>query len=238
MAMTNMTLRNLTVLGLAMLAAACNSMPDRDPAYAGVRPPSTSPGAEPTGGLYRAGQGLALFADPRARNVGDILIVRLVENTNATKSASTTTKKENAVDIANPSLFGTSVVWDASSRLPFANTTGLDLSANLSSSQDFKGDAGSSQKNSLIGAISVTVVEVLANGNMLVRGEKQIGINQGYEFVRLAGVVRPQDVLPDNSVLSTQVADAQISYGGKGALADSNTHGWLSRFFLSGWWPF
>jgi len=82
------------------------------------------------------------------------------------------------------------------------------------------------------------VTEVLANGNLLVRGEKLIGINQGHEYVRLSGIVRAQDIQPDNSVLSTQVADAQISYGGKGALADSNEHGWLTRFFVSSWWPF
>lgn len=226
------------ILALAALASACNRLPARDPEYASVRPPQPVPAAEAGGGLLWANQGLSLFADPRARRVGDIVVVRLVENTNATKSASTTTKKENAVDIADPNLFGTTVVWDASSRLPFANSTGLNLSANLSSNQDFKGDAGSSQKNSLVGSISVTVIEVLANGNMVVRGEKQIGINQGSEYVRLSGVIRPQDVLPDNSVLSTQVADAQISYRGKGALADANQHGWLTRFFLSPWWPF
>lgn len=236
--MRSKTFGRIGVLGLAALAAACTGLPARDPAYAPVRPPEPVAVAEPTGSLYQPNQGLALFADPRARRVGDILVVRLVENTNATKSASTTTKKENAVDIANPNLFGTGVVWDASRRLPLASSTGLDLSANLSSSSDFNGDGGSSQKNSLLGSISVTVVEVQSNGNLVVRGEKQIGINQGSEYVRLAGIVRPQDVLPDNSVLSTQVADARISYRGKGALADANANGWLGRFFLSPWWPF
>lgn len=236
--MRNMTFARLVFIAFAALASACTGLPARDPDYAPVRPPEPVAAAEPSGSLYQVNQGLSLFADPRARRVGDILVVRLVENTNATKSASTTTKKENAVDIANPNLFGTTVVWDGSTRLPLANTTGLDLSANLSSASDFKGDGGSSQKNSLVGSLSVTVVEVLANGNMLVRGEKQIGINQGSEYVRLAGIVRPQDVLPDNSVLSTQVADARISYRGKGALADANANGWLGRFFMSPWWPF
>jgi flagellar L-ring protein precursor FlgH len=161
-----------------------------------------------------------------------------VESTNAVKSAGTTTKKENAVEIINPNLFGTTVQWDARSNAPLANTTNLNLSANLNSSSNFKGDGGSSQKNSLSGSVSVNVIEVLPNGNLVVRGEKLIGINQGHEFVRLAGVVRTQDIQPDNSVLSTQVADAKISYGGKGALADSNSNGWLGRFFLSPWRPF
>jgi flagellar L-ring protein precursor FlgH len=223
---------------LTLLLGACNSMPARDPAYAGVRPPTPVSASEVTGGIYHASSTIVLYEDQRARRVGDILIIKLVESTNAVKSAGTTTKKENAVDIANPNLFGTTVQWDAPRGAPFANTNNLNLSANLNSSQNFKGDAGSSQKNSLSGSVSVNVVEVLPNGNLVVRGEKIIGINQGSEFVRLAGVVRTQDIQPDNSVLSTQVADAQISYGGKGALADSNSNGWLSRFFLSPWWPF
>jgi flagellar L-ring protein precursor FlgH len=224
--------------GLALLLSACNSMPERDPAYAGVRPVTPVSETEVTGGIYHASSSIVLYEDQRARRVGDILIIKLVESTNAVKSAGTTTKKENDVAIANPNLFGTTVQWDAPARAPFASTTNLNLSANLNSSQNFKGDAGSSQKNSLSGSVSVNVVEVLPNGNLVVRGEKIIGINQGSEFVRLAGVVRVQDIQPDNSVLSTQVADAQISYGGKGALADSNSNGWLSRFFLSPWWPF
>lgn len=225
-------------MAIAVLLSACHSLPERDPAYAGARPASPAANAEVTGSLYHVSTGIVLYEDPRARRVGDILIIKLVESTNATKSASTNTKKENAVSIANPTLFGSNVEFDVSRRLPLANTTNVGLGATLSSNQDFKGDGGSSQKNSLSGSISVTVTEVLTNGNLLVRGEKLIGINQGHEFVRLSGIVRAQDVQPDNSVLSTQVADAQISYGGKGALADSNGHGWLSRFFLSSWWPF
>ena len=229
---------NMPAMAIAVLLSACNGMPERDPAYAGARPVSPAANAEVTGSLYHVSTGIVLYEDPRARRIGDILIIKLVESTNATKSASTNTKKENAVSIINPSLFGTSAVWDAPRRAPLINTNNLDLSATLSSNQDFKGDGGSSQKNSLSGSISVTVTEVLTNGNLLVRGEKLIGINQGHEFVRLSGIVRAQDIQPDNSVLSTQVADAQISYGGKGALADSNGHGWLTRFFLSSWWPF
>ena len=99
--------------------------------------------------------------------------------------------------------------------------------------------AGSVRRSEqLVTNVAAVVTQVLPNGNLVVRGEKLIGINQGHEFVRLAGVVRTQDIQPDNSVLSTQVADAKISYGGKGALADSNSNGWLGRFFLSPWWPF
>jgi flagellar L-ring protein precursor FlgH len=222
----------------AALLAACNSMPERDPDYASTRPAAPAPVAVASGSIYQAGQGLALFEDTRPRRVGDILIVRLVENTNASKTATTNTKKENAIDIGVPNVLGTTFEFDLPRGLPLNNTRNLNLSAGLDSSQEFKGNAGSTQKNSLIGSISVTVAEVLANGNLVVRGEKVIGINQGHEHVRLSGIVRPQDIQSDNSVLSTQIADARIAYGGTGVLADSNDNGWLARFFNSPWWPF
>jgi flagellar L-ring protein FlgH len=236
---TSILWRAALMTGVLLSVGACHMMPPaRDPAYASARPATPVNPAEPTGGIYASAAGLTLFEDTRPRRVGDILTVKLVEATNASKSASTNTKKQDSVGIANPSLFGTTVQWNAPPRSPFANRNNLDLSASLSSDQEFKGDAGSSQKNSLTGSITVTISEVLANGNLVVRGEKLITINQGHEHVRLSGVVRPQDIQTDNSVLSTLVADAQITYAGQGALADSNSHGWLTRFFNSPWWPF
>ena len=234
-----MNLHRHSIVALAVsLLAACNSMPERDPAYASTRPIAPAPNAEATGGIYQAGQGLALFEDTRPRRVGDILIVKLVENTNASKTATTNTKKENNVDIGVPNVLGTTFEFDLPRGAPLANTRNLNLSAGLDSASEFKGNAGSTQKNSLIGSISVTVAEGLANGNLVVRGEKVIGINQGHEHVRVSGIVRPQDIQTDNSVLSTQIAGARIAYGGNGALADSNAKGWLGRFFTSPWWPF
>jgi flagellar L-ring protein precursor FlgH len=82
------------------------------------------------------------------------------------------------------------------------------------------------------------VAEVLSNGNLLVRGEKRLTINQGDEYIRFSGIVRPSDIGPDNTVLSTSVADARIAYTGKGTLDESNSSGWLARLFNSKWWPF
>ena len=108
----------------------------------------------------------------------------------------------------------------------------------MESSQSFDGEGDSSQRNQLDGSVSVVVVDVMPNGYLIVEGEKWIGINQGEEFIKVSGIVRPQDVRYDNSVLSTQLANANIAYRGKGALADSNTQGWLARFFNSPIWPF
>jgi flagellar L-ring protein precursor FlgH len=113
-----------------------------------------------------------------------------------------------------------------------------DIGFDVSSNGTFAGESGSSQSNSLSGSITVTVTEVLPGGNLRVQGEKWVEINQGKEFVRLGGVVRPRDVKPNNTILSTQVADARITYSGKGAGADSNVIGWAARLLFSALKPF
>jgi flagellar L-ring protein precursor FlgH len=112
------------------------------------------------------------------------------------------------------------------------------LSAALDHDSSFDGKGDSAQSNKLAGDITVTVAKRLANGNLLVRGQKWIAINQGKEYVRLQGIVRPIDIESDNSIASNKVADATISYGGQGALADANTKSWLSRFFDHPLMPF
>ena len=112
------------------------------------------------------------------------------------------------------------------------------LNNEFGSDSSFNGQADSSQSNSLDGSITVSVVDRLANGNLLVAGEKWITLNQGEEFIRVQGIIRPVDIRPDNSIPSTKVADARITYSGKGELANSNKPGWLSRFFNSPWFPF
>jgi flagellar L-ring protein precursor FlgH len=226
------------VVGLSAGLQACIIGPMRDPDYAATRPASPTAAAQPSGGIFQAVQGVALFEDLRARRVGDMITVRLVEATNASKSASTTTKKNGKLGLSNPTVLGTSVEFDVARGFPLQQTTNLNLGTSVDNNSQFKGDAGSTQKNSLSGNITVTVTEVLPNGNLVVRGEKVLAINQGHEYVKLAGIVRPQDILPDNSVLSTQVADAHILYGGEGTLAEANTMGWFTRFFQSPWWPF
>jgi flagellar L-ring protein precursor FlgH len=112
------------------------------------------------------------------------------------------------------------------------------LNNEIAGDRSFSGQADSSQSNRLDGSITVTVAERLPNGNLVVRGEKMIQINQGEELIRVQGIVRPVDIGPQNTVPSTKIADARISYGGKGTLADANRPGWLSRFFNSPWFPF
>jgi flagellar L-ring protein precursor FlgH len=121
---------------------------------------------------------------------------------------------------------------------PLDSNRNNTLEQNLSATREFEGEADSSQSNSLSGAITVTIADVLPNGNLMVRGEKWLTLNQGEEFIQISGMVRPQDVSTSNTVLSTQIADARITYSGEGFLAESNQMGWLARFFNHPIWPF
>ena len=112
------------------------------------------------------------------------------------------------------------------------------LSGSLGGDTEFTGEGGASQSNRLEGSVTVTVVERLPNGNLFVSGEKWLTLNQGKEFIRVSGIVRPLDILADNSISSEKVANARIEYAGKGPLADANRMSWLARFFNSPWLPF
>jgi flagellar L-ring protein precursor FlgH len=159
--------------------------------------------------------------------VGDILTIRLVENMDASKSSSTSTSKSNAITIPAPTIGGRGVT-----------ANGIEILDNsFESDKTFDGSGSSRQSNSIFGDITVTVAKRWPNGNLFVRGEKWLTINQGREFVRVSGIVRSVDINPDNTVLSTKVADARITYSARGALADANSPGLLSRFFNSPWLP-
>jgi flagellar L-ring protein precursor FlgH len=160
--------------------------------------------------------------------VGDLITVLLVERTDASKNASTNTSKSSSVDTGMPTIAGRSVTDDS---IPLLNNS-------IAGERDFTGEGDSTQSNSLDGSVTVTVARVLSNGNLLVRGEKRITLNQGEEFIQISGIVRPIDVNTNNTVLSTRIADARITYSGKGPLASSNKPGWLTRFFSSVWFPY
>ena len=189
--------------------------------------PIPRPAATPVGGAIYT-NGYNLFADLRARNVGDILTINLVERMQAENESSTNSTKASSVDTGTPTIAGRPVT-DGGTQI---------LNNEIEADRSFSGAADTSQSNRLNGAIQVSVLERLANGNLVVSGEKWIMINRGEELIRVTGIVRPVDIRPDNSIDSTQVADARIEYRGVGTLADSNRPGWLTRFFNSPWFPF
>ncbi|HEY6642618.1 flagellar basal body L-ring protein FlgH [Povalibacter sp.] len=214
-------------IALCALLCGCVTAPP-DPDYSATAPAPMPPPSTSNGSIYQAGHDIALFENSVARRVGDTLTIKLSERTNASKSSSTSTKKATSASLPGPTIAGRPVTVNGVEVL----TMGVDNEA------EFAGQGGSSQSNRLEGDISVTVAQRLPNGNLLVRGQKWIAINQGQEYVRIQGIVRPIDIDPDNSISSLKVADAMISYGAKGSLADANKPGLLARFFNLPFMPF
>ncbi|WP_442909256.1 flagellar basal body L-ring protein FlgH [Halopseudomonas sp.] len=198
-----------------------------DPAYAPVLPRTPLPQELNNGAIYQPGFEMSLYNDRKAHRVGDIITITLSERMAAQKKAENEIDKDSSASIANPTLLGNVV-----------GAKGLGLGVSLSGQREFDGSADANQSNSLTGSITVTVAEVLPNGILAVRGEKWITLNQGDELIRISGLVRTDDIGPDNTVLSTRVADARITYSGTGAFANASQPGWLNQFFLSPLWPF
>ena len=196
-----------------------------DPVVARVLP---APTPRTDGAIYQAGQQMELFADLKARRIGDILTIKLNESTAASKNAVTKTTKTTTVADSAPTIFGQSMTVGGR---PILSTT-------LNGANAFDGEGASTQSNSLAGSLTVTVTDVQANGNLVVQGDKTLKLNQGEEFVHIAGVIRPADIATDNTVTSDKIADARISYSGKGVTDSSNRMGWLARFFNSAYAPY
>ncbi len=218
------------VLCIVFLSACMQNrkpLPD-DPAYAPTVSANMPVPQRTAGSLYQDAYGMSLFDDRKAHFVGDVITVTLSEKTVSKKSSGVAVKKNSSADMNAGTLLGA------------ANPSykGLSLENSIAHNRTFSGDADADQSNSLEGNITVTVSEILPNGNLIVRGEKWITLNRGDEFIRISGIIRPDDIAPDNTVVSTRLANAKISYSGTGSLADSQTMGWFSRFFNSGWWPF
>ncbi|MDX1837088.1 flagellar basal body L-ring protein [Legionella taurinensis] len=218
-------------LSIAGLLSGCELLnppaPGNSPDFAPTYPvtPDNKQGRVTQGAIYNAETALPLFETPRARHAGDIVTVLLVEKTDAQKKATTMQTKNDKSQIVNGSFLGR----------PIALGAGYSLDFDLNAKRQFMGDARSIQNNKLAGSISVTVAKVLANGSMLIQGEKWVSINQGHEYVRVSGMIRPQDISPDNTVRSDRIANARIAYGGTGQINNVNAQGWFSRFI---WGPF
>ncbi|MDI5987312.1 flagellar basal body L-ring protein FlgH [Halomonas sp. M4R5S39] len=173
------------------------------------------------GSIYQAHRGAQpLFEDRRPRMVGDILTIVLDEQVSASKNSQSSMNRNGSASLDLAQL------PDALERL-------AEIDFDLSGTSDFNGGGGSEANNSFTGTITVSVLEVMHNGNLRVRGEKQIAINQGAEFIRFSGVVNPRTITGQNTVPSTSVADARIEYVGNGYINEAQHLGWMQRFFLN-----
>jgi flagellar L-ring protein precursor FlgH len=227
----------VSLVALAALSGCATSPPPKD-SYRPTLPQAYTSMEAQNGSIYQAARDVRLFEDVKARRIGDVITVVLQESTSASKSAKTAADKNQDTTVANPTFFGASPQFNLPGLIPLDSNRNNTLEQNLSAQREFEGEADSSQSNSLSGNITVTIADVLPNGNLVVRGEKWLTLNQGEEFIQISGIVRPQDIGPSNRILSTQIADARITYSGKGFLHDSNSMGWLARFFNSPIWPY
>lgn len=216
----------LITVALAAASSGCSPvMGERPGHFPATVPPPVANAPSPDGGIWHNASAMTLFDDQKARRVGDTLTIQLAERTQASKSASTDAAKDTKVDTGAPTLFGDTVTRNGE---PI-------LSNDWETSQQFDGSGSSSQSNQLEGNITVTVAEVLPNGNLLVRGEKWLTLNQGEEYVQITGIVRPTDISANNSIPSYKVADARITYSGNGVIPDANRPGLLARLFIKLW---
>ena len=219
-------------LGVLIIISGCSTvnreMPaPGDPAYAPMPAQYLRSPSEVNGSIFQVNRNYGLYGDQIALNVGDILTVTLAEKTTSSKKAETSYGKDSELLIDEGTLFGSSI-----------SANNLSMLSDINLERDFDGEAESDQSNSLDGSISVTVSEVLPNGILRIRGEKWLTLSQGDEYIRLTGLVRPEDISTANTIPSTKVADARIAYGGTGDFDQSNRMGWASRFFNSEWFPF
>ncbi|MFL0672664.1 MAG: flagellar basal body L-ring protein FlgH [Erythrobacter sp.] len=223
-------------LGALALAGCMGGMEGSGPrpGFASPPPPTAPPPAPPpaalaaasmpdqpaasTGAIFQASQGyVGLHVGARARNIGDMLTIVLVENTTTQKSASGQTGRDGSFGITPP----------ATGPLSFLNPEALKAASEGS----FRGQGNAAQQSRLNGAIAVTIAAVYPNGTADVIGEKQLALSQGEEWVQFAGRVRLIDVDANNRLFSNQVANARMIYAGKGAIQQASRPGWLSRFF-------
>ena len=216
-------IRKAAWLVLAVVAlSACTTVPPTNvhqPMTARPAPRGENPA--PNGSIYQAGVSRTLFEDRRARYVGDTLTITITETTSASTASNTKASRSGSISTSVPTISG----------LPGKSLQGMELSATSAASLDGKGDAAA--KNAFTGNITVTVIEVLANGNLLVSGEKQVSVGAGTEYIRLSGVVNPYFINAANTISSTNVADARIEYKETGVISEAQVMGWLARFFMS-----
>lgn len=221
--------RRAVPLMLSISLTACAQFPHK-PLVNGMTtaaPQSATPVAF-NGSIFQSGQAMnygyqPIFEDRRPRNVGDTLTILLQENVSASKSSSASASRDGSTGLsfeALPSMLQGAFGGDRT------NTT-------VSGNNKFAGKGGAAANNTFSGTITVTVRQVLDNGNLSVVGEKQIAINQGTEFIRFSGVINPRTISGNNTVVSTQVSDARIEYVGNGYINEAQQMGWLQRLFLN-----
>ncbi len=221
-------LRRAAIVFAVLLLGACASprapVAPSAPTTARAQPYDPLASA-PTGSIFHPSNNVFLFEDRKPRVVGDILTIQINENLNASQSANSSTEKKSSTTASLPKVTG----------ILGKGINGLNL--NASGDNAYNGTGQTASSGVFTGTITVTVIEVLPNGNLQVAGEKQIGIRENSETLKLSGVVDPAFIQPGNLISSTQVADVRLDYRGGGYIEEAQIQGWLGRVFNS-WSPF
>ena len=192
-----------------------------DPAWAPIHPKHQPEHyAAETGSLFNTASTSSLYDDYKPRGIGDIITVTLDEQTKAAKSSDADLSKNNDASMDPLEVGGKEL-----------NLGDYNFSYNLSNDNQFSGSAAANQSNSISGSITVEVIEVLGNGNLVIRGEKWLTLNTGDEYIRLSGTIRPDDIDYENTIASTRISNARIQYSGSGTQQDMQEPGFLARFF-------
>ena len=238
-----MTQRILLILTLALTLAGCvTTGEDESITPAMAPPPSESDEVADTtnnpGSLFNPGNAEYLFSDNRARRVGDIVLVNIVESSSAENRAETSTGRDSSMNLAVDSWFGNSAFGISPFRrdIPMVGETGRPF-VDVSSTSTFEGTGQTSRQSNVSATVAARVINVLPGGLLQVEGAREIRVNNETQIVVVRGLVRPRDIGPDNSIYSTHMADARIEYYGEGILADKQRPGWLVRL-LDNVWPF
>ena len=209
----------------ALSLSACSVLPREPLAHSeGFRPVYPVVQAQPqmaTGAIYNGAQSEAFFGRGRAFQVGDVITVILDESTQAGRTQSGVVKRTSSNDVVPAAMGG--------GLLPAANLLGGTIKNEGSGTAD--------QTATLKGSVAVSVIDVMSNGNLVLRGEKQLALTEGAEIIQVAGVVRPDDIAPNNTVASRRLANAQITYRGTGDMAAASRAGWATSGLLK-LWPF
>lgn len=230
----------LGVLSVLTLVGCNHFDSPNDPSYAPVMPDIQPELTPDMGSVYHPGRGLSLYEDIKAHKIGDLITVIFTEQMDASKEAETNFDKSSTANIIDPTILSTMADFGLPKWLPIPllTTDNLNLETKINGTREFEGSSDSEQKNKLTGKITVMVSQVYPNGNLYVRGEKWININHGDEFVRVSGIIRSEDIQPDNTIESHRIADARISYSGRGTLTNATKPGWLMKVITSSLWPF
>ncbi|MDR0882471.1 MAG: flagellar basal body L-ring protein FlgH [Candidatus Adiutrix sp.] len=236
----------LVIITLLVLAGCSQKIKEPSPVSnqeAALRTPPVETYPEPAvrseGSLFSADSRLDMFTDIKARRVGDIITINIVETSKANKTANTSLGRSNSVQTQTNALMG----WENTGNIPgigsVVNSLNLNPQAGIDASYEssFSGRGTTNRNENMTAKMSARIIQVLPNGNLVVRGSQEILVNNEKQYITIQGVVRPTDIDSTNTVLSTYIADARIDYTGKGDISNKQREGWLSRF-LDVVWPF